>query len=252
MVQAEQPGPEAAGGQISRGFFSLAADVFLEPRRAFADIAQRPNFIAPMVAAVISGVVVAETMLWYIGMERVIRNSLEMGGQVARMGPDQLEQAVSEGARVATIFAHVGGVLGPVIFLCVIAAVGLGVSNVVFGGQANYRTSLAVTAYAHLPMVLAALLALPVILLGDVDRFNPQNPAPTNLGFFLNPYETSKPLLALASSLDLFTFWFLALLGVGFSAALRGRTSAWAFGGTLAALWAVWVLGKVGLAMLGS
>ncbi len=62
---------------------------------------------------------------------------------------------------------------------------------------------------------------------------NPQNPVPSNVGFFLNPLETSKPLLAFRLS------------------AMSGRkvkpTPIFLcyFG-----LWVVWVLAKGGLAML--
>jgi hypothetical protein len=213
------------------------------------EIARRPSFVPPIAVAVIGAVGVTETMLARIGMERIIRNSMEISGQAARMGPGELEQAVERGAGIATVISHLSGLLGPFIFLLILAAIGLGVSNLVFGGQVGFRQSLAVASYAHLTMVLAMLLSLPVILFGDPERFNPQNPAPTNLGFFLNPYETSKPWMALATSLDPFTIWFLALLGIGYSEATGGRAGAWAVGGTLAALWLVWVLGKVGFAL---
>ena len=91
-------------------------------------------------------------------------------------------------------------------------------------------------------------MVLPMILFGDVEHFNPNNPAPTNLGFFLNPLETSKPLLSLASSFDLFTIWFVILLGIGFSQATGGKVKARSVFLVYFGLWMVWVLGKVGWA----
>ena len=74
--------------------------------------------------------------------------------------------------------------------------------------------------------------------------------SPTNVGFFLNPLETSKPLLALASSFDLFTIWFVVLLGIGFSQATGGKVKVRTIFLVYFGLWMIWVLGKVGLAAI--
>jgi len=91
-------------------------------------------------------------------------------------------------------------------------------------------------------------MALAMILFGDLEHFNPENPSPTNVGFFLNPLETSKPLLTFASSFDLFTIWFVVLLGIGFSQATGGKVKALSMSLVYFGLWTIWVLGKVGLA----
>ncbi len=42
--------------------------VFLSPRESFADIVREPDFVAPLIAIVLSTVAVTETMLAKIGM----------------------------------------------------------------------------------------------------------------------------------------------------------------------------------------
>ena len=93
-------------------------------------------------------------------------------------------------------------------------------------------------------------MGLVMIFLGDVERFNPQNPAPTNLGFFLNPLETAKSLYTLASSIDVFTIWFLVLLGIGFSTATGRKVKSSSIIGCYAGLWIIWILIKLGLALM--
>jgi len=90
-----------------------------------------------------------------------------------------------------------------------------------------------------------------MILLADPDQFNAQNPMPTNPGFFFNPRETSKPLLSLLSSLDVFSIWLMALLGIGFSEAVGRKVKPTTISLCFAGLWAIWVLAKMGLSMLG-
>jgi hypothetical protein len=75
--------------------------------------------------------------------------------------------------------------------------------------------------------------------LGDLTR--------SNLGFLVD--RSANPVLhSLASSLDIFTLWVLALLVIGFSIAAnapRKRAAA-----VIVGLWGLYVLGKAGVAAL--
>ncbi len=251
-MDSSSPTDMAQAPPPTKSFPARFAGVFIEPGETFADIFRRPDIIWPLAVAVISGVVFTETMLAKIGMERIIRNQLEQGGQAARMSPEQLDQAVSQGAGIATIFTHIMGLLGSPIFLLIVAGIGLAILNSFFGAQLKFKTVFSVTCYSQLVGVLGVLTGLAVILFGDVERFNAQNPMPTNVGFFLNPLETSKPILALAGSLDIFTIWFFILLGVGLSEASGRKVKALSIFLVYFGLWSVWVLGKVGFAALTS
>ncbi|HUI42745.1 MAG TPA: hypothetical protein VL523_12325, partial [Terriglobia bacterium] len=68
---------------------------------------------------------------------------------------------------------------------------------------------------------------------------------------FLDQSHTSKPLFALASSLDLFTIWFMILLGIGFSAVTRRKAKPISVFFSFFAVWVVIVLIKMGIASLG-
>ncbi len=166
------------------------------------------------------------------------------------MSPEQLERAATQGAQIGAIIAHVSGVLAPVIIVLVVAGVGLLVVNAIFGAQVPFRTAFAVTCYANLVAVVGSIMAVAVILFGDPEHFDAQSPVPSNPGFFLNPLETPKPLLALASSFDVFTLWSMGLLGLGFSEATGQKVKPLSVFFTFFGLWMIWVLGKMGLAML--
>jgi len=240
--------PAAAAGEPRRSFWSRWVGVYFSPRPAFEDIARKPDFILPLVVSVVSALAVTETLLAKVGMARIIRMSIEQSGR--NLPAEQMEQAVRSGETIGTVMAHVGAVLGGPIFMLILAALALAIVNGIFGGQINFKTSFAVACYANLIGVLGALMALPLILFGDLERFNPQNPMPSNVGFFLNPLETSKPLMAVAGSLDIFSFWLIALLGVGYSAAAGGKIKAFSIGAIYFGLWLIIVLGKVGFALL--
>jgi hypothetical protein len=239
----------------SKSFLQRFIGVFVSPGEAFADIVRKPGWIAPLVLLVIATVAMMETMLAKIGVAAIIRNSIAQSKQGAQMSPDQIQQAVDRGAGITAIIMHVTGFLAVPIVLLIIAGIGMLVVSGIFGGSVRFKTALSVTAYADLVSILGALMGIALILFGDPERFNPQSPLPTNVGFFLDAQSTSKPLMALASSLDVFSLWFMALLGIGFakagsSEADRRTLKPMSVFLTFFGLWVILVLIKMGWAMV--
>jgi Yip1-like protein len=244
-----------AGGVVfpetGQSFAARVAGVFLSPLETFAVIARRPDFWPSLILGIAGNLLVAETVLARVGMARVVRSAIEQSARSASMTPEQLEQAVRQGARFGTIFTHLGGLLGAPVFLLVLAAVGMAISSAIFGSGVNFKTAFSIACYANLVNVLEAVIAVVMILFGDPDHFNPRSPVPTSLGFFLDPQRTSKPFYALATSLDLFSFWLMALLGIGFSAAIQRRARPFSVFLCFFGLWTVLVLARMGWSSLG-
>jgi len=236
--------------QPSMSFLSRVAGVFFSPGETFDDIARKPNILAPLIVGILSTVAFSEVMIAKIGMERIVRAQLEQSGRASSMTPDQLEQAVAQGAKIGAIFTHVIGLVAVPIVMLIIAAVGLGIVNLIFGAKTRFSTAYSVTCYANMVGVLGTLLGVVMMFFGDPEHFNANAPVPTSLGFFLDQAHTSKPLFALATSLDLFTFWFLALLGIGFAATTNRKAKSSSVFFAFLGVWALYVLIKVGLASI--
>ncbi len=71
-----------------KSFAARFAGVFFSPGATFADIARKPDFIPPLVAGILASMVVTETMLWKIGMERIMRQQIEHSSRGATMTPE--------------------------------------------------------------------------------------------------------------------------------------------------------------------
>ncbi len=131
--------------------------------------------------------------------------------------------------------------------LFIVAAVLWGACNA-FAWEVRFPQSLGVTSHAFLPGVLTALGLLAA--LWNRTTVDPQkigDVLPTNLGHFFagRVDDVTHGLLA---SVDLFSFWTMALLVLGLSAAARaprGRVAA-----LVVTLWALYVLGKAGASAL--
>ncbi len=241
------PGPEEPPAD---SFLSRALGVFISPGPTFESIVRRPDFLGPLIASIAAAVVLTEVMVYKIGMERIVRQSIELSGKASNLSAEQMQQAVHQGATWGAVITRVISVLAPPIYLLIVAAVGLFVVNAIFGGATNFKVSFSVICYANLVGLVGVVLGLVVILFGDPEQFNPQDFIPSNVGFFLNIRETPKLLYTIASSFDIFTIWVLVLAALGLSAATAKKVRPLPIFLTYLGMWLIWVLVKGGLAML--
>lgn len=246
-VAASAPGPQSSMSPIQRFI-----GVFYSPGETFNDIARKPDYLFPLVVLIIASVALIETMIFKIGVETMVRTQLEASPRAASMSPEQMEQAVHQGAAITAVIMHVSGVVGTPIFLMIITGVGLLILNVVLGAQVGFLPVFSVTCYAALVRLVGVAMGVPLIFFGDHEHFNPQNPFPSNLGFFLNPTEVSKPLYSLASSLDFLTLWFLIVLAIGLSRITGGKVKTLSIFLCFLGLWVLVSLAFAGLAAIFS
>lgn len=231
-------------------FFSRALGVFISPGQAFEGIVRRPDFLAPLIICTVGSVALIEVMLEKIGAVQIVRRALETSGRASQMTPEQLEQAMHRGATLTAIIMRVLGLVGVPLFLVIIAAMGLFIVNVIFGESIDFKAAFAVACYANLVLMVGVVLGIVVILFGDVERFNPENPIPSTVGFFLNQQETSRWVYVLASSFDVFRVWFILLTSLGLSVASRRKVGTLGIFLTFFGMWVLWVLAHTGWAAL--
>ena len=128
----------------------------------------------------------------------------------------------------------------------IMAGIFLGIFNGLNGTQIGFKTSLGIVAHAWMPGLISGLLALLIVCLKDATTVDLQNIVASNAGAFLSS-NSPKWMVALLGSLDIFSFWFMILLAIGYSAAAPkklsfGKAFTWIVG-----VWLVYVLVKVGL-----
>ncbi len=236
----------------SKSFFERFIGVFISPGETFADIARTPDFIAPLIVSIVLVVAGSEIFLAKIGLELVIRYAMEHSSQTASLSPEQLEQAVTTQVKIQTIAIHIIGFIYAPIISLIDALLGLLFVKSIFGGELRFKAAFAVPCYAFLIGVIPSLMGMLLIFFGDPEHIiaNPQNPTPSTLGFFLNPADASKPIMSLATSFDIFTIWYIVLLGIGYSQASGKKVSSMTGFFCFFGPWMVWVLIKMGLSFL--
>jgi len=226
-----------------RNVMSILLDIFFEPRAAFRDILASPRWWFPLVLIMVFALTFSYLFSTRVGWESMIRKQMESSGQMQNISKEEQASRIATGVKIAGVFGYVG----PAIFIplgtAVIAAVLMFVFNAMFGGAVKFQQSFGIVMWAGIPTLLSSIVAIILLFVKSPEDIDINNVSPFNPGFYLSD-QTSKWLMSLASSLDLFTFWVMALIGVGFSVATKKSWLSCFLGVFLS--WAVWILIKVG------
>jgi len=244
------PAPEAqsrpAISPVGRVF-----GVFFSPKATFEDIVRKPSWVLPVVLLTLLSVGVSTAINQRINWREFMSQQIERSPQSANMSAEQKEQRIEGGAKFSPPFTYAIGLCGPIIFVLVTALAMWGAFNLLGGANTNFGTAFAITSHAALTGIVSSILFLLVLYLKPYGTVDLENPVATNLAAVL-PDDAAKWLVALLKSFDIFTFWTLILLAIGFAATspkkLRGSK---AF--TIAfSVWAVYVVCRVGSAWIFS
>ncbi|MFQ5525410.1 MAG: YIP1 family protein [Thermoanaerobaculia bacterium] len=234
---------------MEQSSFGRLVGVLVSPAQTFQSISQKPSWVVAMVVLIVVGVGVTMMMSGKMDWAEITRDSMEQRGQ--EVSEDQIEQIIDFQEKFGPIMMIGGGAVGaPVVYL--LLALVFMVLFKMLGGELDFVRSLSVVVHGMIPRAVLALLSLPVILGRDELGFEELQDGSvilSNLGAFA-PEEAGPALVALLSSVDLFSIWVVILLAIGYSMVARVSRGA-AVGGVIG-LWAVYILGKVGLAALGA
>jgi hypothetical protein len=142
-------------------------------------------------------------------------------------------------------------VLAPILLVLFVGLAMWGAYSLLGGASTNFSTAFGITAHAFLTGLVSSPLFIMILYLKPYGTADLDNPVAANLAALL-PDESAKWLAALGKSIDLFTFWTLILLAIGFAAVnpkkLKGsKTYTIAFG-----VWAAFVACRVGWAFIFS
>jgi hypothetical protein len=225
------------------------AGALVSPGETMTDIARRPDFWTPliliMVCSLIGGVVMA-TQIDFAAMVRETVLSTPRGHEIPK---EALETQVKWGAAIARVMSFLGPLM-TVVILAVIAAVLLAAFKLM-GGDGDFKQAFAITTYGWLPMLIKSLIVIVVVIARKHTwtMYELQNPVMSNLAFLVKAKD--HPVLAnLLSQFDVFTFWMLALLVIGFAAMSRfSRAKAATI---IGALWCAKLFFSVAMSALGT
>ncbi len=236
--------------------FSRLTGVFFEPGKTFADIAERPRWLVPLLLVIVAGVAYYFVYGQHVGWERFLRHQMETNARVQqameRIPAEKRDATIAMQAKITGIAYYFAAIVMVPLMYVISAAIILGIASGMMSAGVKFKQVFAIVCYAGLPMIVKHALAIVVMFLKSPDEFNLINPLAFNPAAFMDPINSSKFLYTLAMSFDLFTIWIILLTATGLKAAAGKRLSS---GGALFAVvlpWAVLVLCGASLAGLFS
>lgn len=212
-----QPAPAPATEAVALSQGARVVDTFIAPSKIFTDLRRSAQWWLPFLLMTLAGwglVYVAEQR---IGVQKLVENDLQARpkaeARYENATPEQREQQV----KITGIAYYVAIPVLTLLIWLVMAGLQFGTFKVAANAHISYSQSLAVVAYAGLPMVLRHLLGIVSVLGGvSADGFTLNNPVASNPGYFMNPVDSSFWYF-IASQIDIFLLWTLALTAIGFA-----------------------------------
>ena len=233
------------------GLFGRLSAIFFEPGKVFEEIKRRPTWLGIFVVlalVVIAGQYVAVTR---VDSETYMRQALTWNPLTKNMAEEQIQKILSQPRSAFQQYLSVG--LAPVNLLIAflfLAGVFL-LAFVLMGASLTYKKALAVTFWAMAPPgIILTLLAIVFMLVKepdsldviDISRNVASNPA-------VAVDDKTNPILhSLLARIDLFSFWTIYLLALGFATVAGtklGKAAA-----VVLVLWGVYVVIRVGISVL--
>jgi hypothetical protein len=205
----------------------------------------------PIALITILSIMVSVAINQRINWRDFMSQQIEKSPQASQMSPEQKRQRIEGGIKFAPISTSLFGALGPILLVLCVGLAMWGAYTLLGGASTNFSTAFSITSHAFLTGLVSSPLFILILYLKPYGTADLDNPLAANIAAFL-PEESAKWLVALFKSVDLFSFWTLILIAIGFAAVnpkrLKGsKTYTIAFG-----VWAVFVVLRVGWAFVFS
>jgi len=239
--------PASPEAQPQMSAFSRLFGVLYAPQKTFEDIVRKPSWVLPMVVITLLSVAVSVGINQRMNWREFMSQQIDKSPQAAQLSAEQKEQRIEGGAKITPIVTYCIGVIGPILGALIFALIFWGAYSLLGGASTNFGTSMAIASHAFMPGLISSPLLLLVIFLKPPGTLDLENPLASNLAAVL-PDDSAKWLVALCKSFDVFTFWTLILIAIGFAATnprklKGGKPYMIAFG-----VWAAYVVCRVGFA----
>lgn len=212
------PAPEA---QPQMSAISRIVGVLFSPKKTFEDVVRKPGWVVPMAVLLLISIGLSVTLArrtdWVEVSKDQIAKSKFASSRIDQLTEEQKDRVYEQAATRSRITRYVRGFIGWPLLLLIVSAIYFGAFKLIGGARTNFATAFAVTTFAHIPMGLRELIAIPVTFLKDPASIDPENFLASNPAAILGNDIPTWQMVPLAF-LDVFGLWALVLMAVGFSA----------------------------------
>jgi len=226
--------------------------VFTSPSKTFEDIAARPgwDWLVPVVLIMLGSFVLQSVAIPKIDFEQATKDQMKVMERFAKNASAEqraeMEKRTREGMEAGkSPVRRALNTLFIVAFILIVPAIYRGIAAA-FGRKATYRKLLAGYAYTWMIYLIPIVLTILIVMTRsevDPNELNMARILKSNVGSLLDYESTSKPLLAILSSIDIFDIWGFIVGSIAVSKMTEfTRKGAYVVVGSV---WGVYILIKV-------
>ncbi len=226
-IQNVQPAP----AESDLGFWGRLINIYVNPRKAFLAIDNRPTWLMPMILIGLIGIVATQIMFPVI-----MQSQLERIRSMPNIPPEQMadiEKQFTENSAQQRIITLVSQVVAIPIMFLIISAVFYFVGSVLLGGDTKFKKVFSAFCWASCISILGTLVISPLVMAKGT--FN----VTISPALLLPDDSLGTPLYTLLSKFDFFTIWSLAVFALGFSIIYRFSVAKAYI--SVAVLWGIWI-----------
>jgi hypothetical protein len=198
-------------------FASRLLNIFVAPQATFEAEKQKSMWYVPLILFLILttiGAMWLKPVTMQIQQEKMVE-SMEKRG----MTSEQIDQAQERVQKMSGVWMMVPQLLTQAVFVLIVAAVWLFVSNILIGGSGKFPQMISVTAYSWLVVAVGMLIKAPIILSKTPFSISSMNVHFSPAIFLSNNESFFYKVLA---QFDLFNVWCFFIVTIGI-AVMTGR-----------------------------
>jgi Yip1 domain len=214
----------ASAEAAPRNFFSRLIGVYFSPGETFAEMAQAPRALAPIIALTLLFVISSVFVTSRMPMDRINEDRIQQQIASGQINEAQAEQQREQMRKIAPFMKFIIPISTAIwAFVMVFAFAGLAkLVSMVMGIENKYMPLVSVTTYTMLAVYIVSTVIFVILLfIKPIDEFDWSNPVGSNLAALLTAFGVeglSKFVKGLLSYVDVFYIWKVALIAIGCAA----------------------------------
>ncbi len=249
--------PGSTGATSEMGAVSRLFNVYFSPAKTFESIGRKRgwDWLVPVVILIALSILGALIISPKLDVDDAVRMQMQ---RIEKMRPGmtdedraKIEEASRKGMKSMTSgpWRFITAMFVPImIFFVPLLYHGIAMA---WGKATGYLTVVAAYAYVQMVQVLKGILMIAVAApRKSIGIMEINSLLKSNLGAFMNPETASRPLLTLASNVDIFEIWAIVVGAIALSRVTRLSLKGATF--TVVGLWALWVCVQLAGAVIGA
>ncbi len=193
----------------------IAFEVITSPFNGFKRLKEKKTFWAAFLLTVIISTGAIGYYSFNVDMKYVITQQLERSGKMDNIPKKQMNKIIDLQAKTGKYFMTGGAVIGSFIYLFIIALY-LFTMGKIFTSDLTFKDALVIVGNSYFVFFISSLILLIIMFATDFKTSLIQDLMPGNLAYYFSVESVGKKLYTLFSKIDVFSLWFVSLLGIGF------------------------------------